>query len=224
MSGRALSRGSRTGHPPGAASADGPGSAGRVIAGSARGIRLSAPGEGTRTLADRVKQALFAILEPRLRGARVLDLFAGSGAGGIEALSRGAAAAVFVERDARAIATIRANLERTHLAGPAASVIRTDAVKWLTTASARAAGPYDIVLIDPPYDRPESLLAVMEQLGAGGLLAPGAGVVAKHFWRDRPPDRVGLLASGRERRFGETALTFYRAPGPDEPGPGEEDG
>src|SRR5688572_9185793 len=90
--------------------------AGRVIAGTARSIRLEAPGEGTRPFGDRVKQTLFAILDPDLRGATFLDLFAGSGAGGIEALSRGAANATFVERDATAIRTIMANLQRTGLA------------------------------------------------------------------------------------------------------------
>ena len=88
---------------------------GRVIAGSAAGLRLLAPGPATRPLADRVKQTLFAILEPDLPGAAVLDLFAGSGAAGIEALSRGAARAVFVDRDAAAVRTIRANLDRTGL-------------------------------------------------------------------------------------------------------------
>ena len=92
--------------------------AGRVIAGTARGIRLEAPGPGTRPLADRVKQTLFAILEPDLPGARVLDLFAGSGAAGIEALSRGAASVTFVEHDAVATRVIAANLHRTGLGGP----------------------------------------------------------------------------------------------------------
>src|SRR5215212_12095443 len=86
--------------------------AGRIISGSAAGRRLLAPGPGTRPLADRVKQTLFAILEPDLAGATVLDLFAGSGAGGIEALSRGAGRAVFVERDPRAAGVIRENLRR----------------------------------------------------------------------------------------------------------------
>jgi len=194
----------------GGAQGAGKGTAGRVIAGTARGIRLAAPGEGTRPLADRVKQTLFAILEPALPGTRVLDLFAGSGAGGIEALSRGAAAAVFVERDPGAVATIRANLARTHLAGPSAVVVQADATRWLAGATGPVAGPYDLVLVDPPYDRPELLAAALERLGSGQLLAPGGQVAAKHFWRDRPPDRVGLLASVRERRFGETALTFYR--------------
>jgi adenine-specific DNA methylase len=90
--------------------------AGRVIAGSARGTRLRAPGEGTRPLSDRVKETLFAILEPNLAGANVLDLFAGSGAGGIEALSRGAAHATFVERDPTAAHVIGENLAHARLA------------------------------------------------------------------------------------------------------------
>jgi len=199
-------------------------SAGRVIAGTARGIRLTAPGEGTRPLGDRVKQTLFAILEPDIGGANVLDLFAGSGAAGIEALSRGAAGATFVERDSGALATIRANLERTRLMGPAARVERGEAVGWLGAGAARAAGPFDIVVLDPPYDQPELLGAVLERLGSGELLAPGAQVVAKHFWRDTPPPRMGLLASVRERRFGETALTFYRAVGESGPAGQEENG
>jgi 16S rRNA (guanine966-N2)-methyltransferase len=184
--------------------------AGRVIAGSARGIRLRAPGAGTRPLADRVKQTLFAILEPDLDGARVLDLFAGSGAAGIEALSRGAASAVFVEKDPDAASVIEANLQATSLAGPDASVVRADAVAWLGRAS-RAGAPFDLVIADPPYAETDLLVRTLEALGAAGApLTPGARVVAKHFWRDRPADRIGLLASERDRRFGETALTFYR--------------
>ena len=183
--------------------------AGRVIAGSARGIRLRAPGPGTRPIADRVKQTLFAILEPELDGARVLDLFAGSGAGGIEALSRGAASAVFVEKDQGAAAVIDANLRATGLAGPAATVIRWDVVRWL--AEANTDGAYDLVLVDPPYAETELLARVLEILGSeAAALAPEARVVAKHFWRDRPPERIGRLAAERDRRFGETALTFYR--------------
>ena len=183
--------------------------AGRVIAGSARGIRLRAPGAGTRPFADRVKQTLFAILEPELQGARVLDLFAGSGAGGIEALSRGAASAIFVEKDQGAAAVIDANLRAAGLAGPNATVIRWDVVRWLAEANAGAA--FDLVLVDPPYAETDVLIRTLTALGAADApLAPGARVVAKHFWRDRPPDRIGLLASERDRRFGETALTFYR--------------
>ena len=182
--------------------------AGRVIAGSARGIRLAAPGEGTRPIGDRVKQTLFAILDPDLREARFLDLYAGSGAAGIEALSRGAASAVFVERDAGACAVIKANLERAHLAGPDARIVRAEAIAWLAGSPGADAGPFDIVVADPPYEDTAGLLRSLDLLGP--LMSPGGRVVAKHFWRDPPPARVGLLASERERRFGETVLTFYR--------------
>ncbi|MEO8437226.1 MAG: 16S rRNA (guanine(966)-N(2))-methyltransferase RsmD [Chloroflexota bacterium] len=182
--------------------------AGRVIAGTARGIRLEAPGEITRPLGDRVKQTLFAILEPVLVGANVLDLFAGSGAAGIEALSRGAAHATFVERDKGAAAVIATNLGRTHLAGSRARIIRGEALAWLTGPEAAAAGPFDVVVVDPPYAETALLAAALEALGPH--LTASARVVAKHPWRDPPPGRVGLLASERERRFGETTLTFYR--------------
>lgn len=188
--------------------------AGRVIAGSARGIRLVAPGDGTRPFGDRVKQTLFAILEPDLPGALVLDLFAGSGAGGIEALSRGAGLAIFVERDGTAVRVIAENLARAHLA-ERGRPIRADALAYLSGQGA-SDGPFDLVLLDPPYADSKLMEAALEHLAAAPatgevpLLAPATWVVAKHFWRTPPPDAVGLLASVRNKRFGETALTFYR--------------
>jgi 16S rRNA (guanine966-N2)-methyltransferase len=183
--------------------------AGRVIAGTARSIRLDAPGPGTRPLADRVKQTLFGILEPDLPGARFLDLFAGSGAAGIEALSRGAVHATFVERDQRAIGTIRTNLARTALGDEGrATIVRADVLTWLRDPDRTAGAPYDLVLIDPPYDDIESMATALE--AASAIVSRGGRVVAKHFWRTPPPPMVGLLASERERRFGDTALTFYR--------------
>jgi 16S rRNA (guanine966-N2)-methyltransferase len=183
--------------------------AGRVIAGTARSIRLDAPGPGTRPLADRVKQTLFGILEPDLPGARFLDLFAGSGAAGIEALSRGAAHATFVERDQRAIGTIRTNIARTALGDEGrATIVRADVLTWLRDPDRAAGAPYDLMLIDPPYDDIESMSTALE--AASAIVSRGGRVVAKHFWRTPPPPMVGLLASERERRFGDTALTFYR--------------
>lgn len=184
------------------------GDAGRVIAGSAKGIRLRAPGPGTRPLADRVKQTLFAIVEPDLGGAAVLDLFAGSGAAGIEALSRGAASATFVENDAAAVATIRANAVAAAVADRA-EIVRDDVIRWLGRGSSHPT--FDLVIVDPPYAETELLVRTLAALGGPDApLAPTARVVAKHFWRDRPADRVGMLAAQRERRFGETSLTFYR--------------
>jgi 16S rRNA (guanine(966)-N(2))-methyltransferase RsmD len=171
-------------------------------------------------LTDRVKQTLFGILEPELDGSAVLDLFAGSGAGGIEALSRGAASAVFVEKDGGAARVIADNLRRTRL-DPLGTVVRRDVRAWLADA-ARAVvdgtGPrFDVVVIDPPYADAAMLVRVLEAVGA--VVREGGVVVAKHFWRDAPPARIGLLGSERERRFGETALTFYRRtsdPAPDQ--------
>src|SRR5687768_10341413 len=184
--------------------------AGRVIAGSAKGVRLRAPGPGTRPLSDRVKQTLFGILEPDLPGARVLDLFAGSGAVGIEGLSRGAGYVVFVERDAGAAAVIQANLRAARLGGVAAEVVRADAIAWLRDRPA-SGEPFDVVVIDPPYADTAALARTLELLGdVSAPVVVGGRVVAKHFWRDRPPDRIGMLSAERDRRFGETALTFYR--------------
>jgi 16S rRNA (guanine(966)-N(2))-methyltransferase RsmD len=182
--------------------------AGRVIAGSAKGVRLEAPGPGTRPLADRVKQTLFAILEPDLAGARVLDLFAGSGAAGIEALSRGAETATFVEHDGAAVRTITANLQAARLLGRA-TVIRADANRWLAEIAAPVS--FDLVIVDPPYASVDLVTRALTVLGGDASpVVAGGRVVAKHFWRGRPPDRIGMLAAERDRRFGETALTFYR--------------
>jgi len=156
-----------------------------------------------------VKQTLFAILEPELEGARVLDLFAGSGAGGIEALSRGAASATFVEHDSGAAGVIDTNLRAARLAGDRAVLIRSDALRWLDGGPYGA--PFDVVLVDPPYAETDLMKRVLSILGAPDApLTDDARVVAKHFWRDRPPERIGMLAAERDRRFGETALTFYR--------------
>lgn len=186
-------------------------SAGRVIAGSARGLRLVAPASAARPLGDRLKEALFAILEPEIRGQAVLDLFAGSGAGGIEALSRGAGRVVFVDRDADAIAAITRNLQATHLASSGA-IVRAEVSAWLR-GDGRRAGPFGVILVDPPYDDPalgDAALREIALAGPGSLLAAAGVVVAKHPRRIAPGPRIGLLASVRERQFGESGLTFLR--------------
>ena len=114
-----------------------------------------------------------------------------------------------VERDRTAVQVIHANLDRTDLAATGrATVERADALKWLRDPERRREPAIDMALVDPPYDDIAAMTAALEALGA--LLAPRARVVAKHFWRTPPPATVGLLASERERRFGDTALTFYR--------------
>jgi 16S rRNA (guanine966-N2)-methyltransferase len=188
--------------------------AGRVIAGSARGIRLVAPGEGTRPLGDRVKQTLFSVLEGGAIGewpVPFLDLFAGSGAAGIEALSRGSPRVVFVERDSSAVRTIRENLRRTRLDGVAQiETVQSDVLRFLD-GTRTVDAPFGAVLIDPPYGD-AAMLPALERLGRpeSRLVGEGSVVVAKHFWRDGLPPRIGALELQRERRFGETMLSFYQ--------------
>jgi 16S rRNA (guanine(966)-N(2))-methyltransferase RsmD len=174
----------------------------RVIAGTARGVPLRAPRDrATRPVTDRVKETLFGILGERVPGARVVDLYAGSGALGVEALSRGADHATFVERGREALGTIRHNLERTGLAG-GASVHGGDVARYLASVPTEA--PFDLAFMDPPYAE-RDILAPLERLVP--LLSPDARVVVKHFWRTEVPVPDGMEAM-RERRFGETTLTF----------------
>jgi 16S rRNA (guanine(966)-N(2))-methyltransferase RsmD len=183
--------------------------AGRVIAGAAGGIALAAPGPGTRPLADRAKQAIFGSLEPILRGAAVLDVCAGSGAAGIEALSRGAARAVFIERDGTAVKGIGTNLRRTGL-GAAATVLRGDALARLPDLAA-SGQRFDLAIVDPPYADTGLRDAILGVLGGpASALCDGGMAIVTGYWRSLPPDEVGLLRSIRVRRFGETAVTFYR--------------
>lgn len=186
--------------------------AGRVIGGMARGVRLAAPGPTTRPFGDRVKESLFGALEADptepLKGG-FLDLYAGSGAAGIEALSRGATTAVFVERDAGAARVITDNLRRARVQG--GRVVRADVLDWLGGA-APSSGPFRCVVVDPPYADDSPLPRVLAVLGGPrGLVRAEGLVVCKHHWRWEGPESVGSLARERSKRFGETALTWYRA-------------
>jgi 16S rRNA (guanine966-N2)-methyltransferase len=184
----------------------------RVIAGSLGGRRLKAPrGLRTRPTSDRVREALFMALEP-LTGARVVDLYAGSGALGIEALSRGAARADFVDSDRTAREALEANLASLGLGGrarvwplalPAGIARIRDAL--------RAA---DLVLADPPYGG-RVAAATLGALGAEGVLAPGVRVVVEHHGKDELPEAAGVLRRVRQRSYGETVVSTYRweAPG-----------
>jgi len=176
----------------------------RVIAGTARGVPLVAPRDrGTRPITDRVKETLFAILAERVLEARVLDLYAGSGAIGIEALSRGAAHATFVEKARLALVALQTNLERTRLRELAEIDVST-VERFLDQANGE---PWDLVFLDPPY---EARAIVAPLRAVVPHLAPGAAVVVKHFWRAEVPNLEGLRTT-RQRRFGETMLTFMEA-------------
>lgn len=177
----------------------------RVIAGRYGGRRLTAPrGRTTRPTSERVREALFAMLGD-LAGERVLDLFCGSGALGIEALSRGAQAAVFVERDRDAIAALQANLGALAIGAERAEVRREDAVKALQRAKKREE-TYDLVLVDPPY-RCASELGPALARALPALLAPGTRVAVES---DRRAPLCFELALERERRYGDTDIRIYR--------------
>lgn len=176
----------------------------RIVGGTYGGRRLTAPpGRAIRPTSDRVREALFSILETSatLRGARVLDLFAGSGALGLEALSRGAASAVFVDCSRAAVEAVRANLAALRLT---AAVHRRDAAAALRDAAARG-DAYDLVFLDPPY-RPAAGLAAQLREALPAVLAPGARVVAESD--RRAPLALGLTVSD-ERRYGDTLIRIH---------------
>ncbi len=183
----------------------------RVVAGSAKGRRLkTSPGRATRPTADRVKEAIFSILGSRvdLAGAVVLDLFAGSGALGIEALSRGARAAVFVEEGRSALRVLRENLAACGFAERARVLPLpvTQALRRLAQGSER----FDGVLLDPPYGQ-GLVAATLERLRTASVLRPGAWVVVEHHV-DEPPPAAPMAYLTAPHRYGKTGVTVLRAP------------
>jgi 16S rRNA (guanine(966)-N(2))-methyltransferase RsmD len=182
----------------------------RVLAGDLKGQRLSTPrGAATRPTADRVRIACLDTLMPFLPAGPFLDLFAGGGGVGIEALSRGAPSAVFVEQDAMALRALRENVERLQL-GPRARIVRGDAVRAVEVCAERGER-FAVAFVDPPYDSPRGALAVAA-LAGGAALLPGAVVVVQHGSKAPPVEEAGVLSPWKARKFGETTLTFFRAP------------
>lgn len=185
----------------------------RVIAGTLKGRQLKAPTwEGLRPTSDKLRETLFNVLAPRVAGARVLDGYAGTGASGIEALSRGAAHVTFIEQDRRALALIEENLARCAVQSGYA-IIRAPVGRGLTAvADAAAFVPFDIILFDPPYDVPPAAVLT----GVAGaersldrLLAPDGLVVVEHARRQPSPETAGRLARTRLLTSGDSALSFY---------------
>jgi 16S rRNA (guanine966-N2)-methyltransferase len=169
----------------------------RIVAGRWRGRTIKAPADDrVRPTADRVREAWMSILHPEIPGARVVDLFAGSGALGLEALSRGAAHCDFVEIATRSLAALRANAEKLG-AGDAAHIVRGDALKF---AERLAAGAYDIAFADPPYG-----LRLASRIAERWLEVPFASVLGvEHASKEQMPE------GGDTRRYGDTGVTIYR--------------
>jgi 16S rRNA (guanine966-N2)-methyltransferase len=181
----------------------------RISGGEARGTKLKVP-RGARPASERVRQAIFTSMGESVRGARVLDLYCGSGAYGLEALSRGAASATFVDHDERAVEACRSNAKAAGLEG--VSRIRRVPVDRYVRRQAAADGPFDLVFVDPPYDEagpPDRLIGALE-----GALAEGGRVVLEARWNPADvPAPSGFLVEA-DRRYGDTrVLTFRRLGG-----------
>jgi 16S rRNA (guanine(966)-N(2))-methyltransferase RsmD len=193
----------------------------RIIAGKFRSRRLEAPvGLSTRPTSDRLRETLFNVLAPRIGGAAFLDLYAGSGAVGIEALSRGAASVDFVERAPAALSALRANLSKLGVTagfrvheGSVGAWLR----KFATGAGAGSRpgvpGAFDLVFLDPPYDAAREYTATLSLLGGSAvdILATGALVIAEHRRKERLEDRYGALDRTRLLEQGDAALSFFSA-------------
>jgi len=177
----------------------------RVTGGIGRGRRLKVPaGAQVRPTSDKVKQALFNILGDKVEGGAFLDLFAGAGGIGIEALSRGAGRVVFVDAAKSSLAAVKQNIEQLGF-GERAEVVLSKAESFLK----RPAGPFDLVFLDPPYA--EEMQPLLEMVAGAGILKPHSIVIAEHFKKQVSPERAGTLALYREARYGDTVLAFYRA-------------
>ena len=172
-----------------------------IHGGRLRGLKLAVPeGRSTRPTRSRVREALFSIVAPRLAGARVADLYAGSGALGLEALSRGAAHVTFVEHEARALSCLRRNLQAARLAPEQYTLLTSDAQRL------QADPPFDLVLVDPPFALREPLPPALLQPGA---LAAGALLVLEQPSERIAPLRQGALALESMRPYGSSSLWLY---------------
>ena len=179
----------------------------RVTGGSARGTLLLAPkGAETRPTTDRVREAIFSILYSMDADlSRVLDLYAGTGALAIEALSRGADSADLVERSSSVCALIRKNLMRARVAGQA----RVHCMDVRRAVEQIEGGPFTTIFLDPPYADPQ-VERVLHALGSSDLAATGSTVVLEHGHARTPPEAIGPLALVSDRRYGDTGVAFYR--------------
>ncbi|HXL81732.1 MAG TPA: 16S rRNA (guanine(966)-N(2))-methyltransferase RsmD [Pyrinomonadaceae bacterium] len=183
----------------------------RIIAGKYRGRNLkSPPSLQVRPTSDRLRETLFNVIAPRIEGARFLDLCAGSGAVGIEALSRGASNATFVDKSRRMCALVEANLDLCRVPEEQTEVVQAEAADYLSRSLKQKAAPWDIVFFDPPYAT--DYLSVIELFGEnnnGTLLAEDGLLVVEHHHKNSLPDAVGSIIRSRILKQGDSALSFF---------------
>ncbi len=182
----------------------------RIIAGTAkrRSLKSPSPAQGVRPILGRIKKSLFDILRPRLDGAAFLDLYAGSGAVGIEAISRGAASVTFVDRNPACISIIRQNLSKLQMFDRA-RLVRADATKELAVAG----GPFDLVFMGPPYhdehfNRFHLTGPTLRAIARAGILKEGGWVIGQHHAKEIVPEIPGWTCF-RQESYGDTRLSFY---------------
>ena len=181
----------------------------RIIGGEYRSRVLRMPaGIRIRPTQDRVREAIFNIIREKVPGSVVLDLYAGSGAFGIEALSRGAHSAIFIDNNAKCVTTIRSNL--SVLAGGVyfSQLIKSDVVRAISGFK-KEGRKFDIIFLDPPYHK-EYTRNCLIKIGACDIVAPHGFVITEHFKKDTVPDQTGNLTRKRQRRYGDTVISFYR--------------
>lgn len=183
----------------------------RVTGGRFAGMRVKARGRGMRPTPDRVRESLFAILGGTLQGARVADLFAGSGILGIEAYSRGAAEVIWVDEDAGACRVIRENVARICGTEAAAGVVRSDVLRWL---KCHRGGRFDLILCDPPYRKVRVRENALRSIARGDILRPAGLVVLEGPAGGVPA--AEMLETVRRMKYGETEIAIFRRPVPDE--------
>jgi 16S rRNA (guanine966-N2)-methyltransferase len=180
----------------------------RIIAGCVRGTRLKmVPGKHVRPTADRVKESLFSVIGPFFDGGWVLDLFAGTGALGLEALSRGADRAVFIDESPLSVETVRANIEATGMK-ERAEVYRRNAVAALKALQKRGL-QFQLIFVDPPYME-NWWEPVLKRIDDGDMLADNGVIVAEHPARRELPGQIGALRLTRRLHYGDTAISLYR--------------
>ncbi len=191
----------------------------RVISGECKGRPLRAvPGKNTRPTTDKVKESIFNMIGPYFDGGTGLDLFAGSGGLAIEALSRGIDRMILVDRDQKAIETIRENLEKCDMQSRA-EVYRNDALRALKAVAKRSMS-FNIVLLDPPYKK-QKLVETVKYLSDHGLLREECIIVAEHSSDVSLPDSIGLCRLVRRETYGMIGVTIYRVPTDAKNQPGE---